>query len=141
MQEKDIYRNILQQKGLKVTEVRMNALKILDDAEIPMTDEEVFNGLRSMLSTVNLSTVYRTMEAFLKKGLIEKTTLLDDNKFRYEYKRVEHKHHLVCIGCNRMVAIEDCPIDDNYAKAMCSRQGFELTGHRLEIYGLCPDCK
>ncbi|NLM11623.1 MAG: transcriptional repressor [Clostridiaceae bacterium] len=141
MSEKDVYRNILAQKGLRVTDVRIKVLKILDDAEIPMTVEEVFTGLRSMLSSVNLSTVYRTMEAFIKNGLIIKTTLLDDNKSRYEYKRTEHKHHLVCAGCNRMVSIEDCPIDDKYAKAMCSKQGFELTGHRLEIYGLCPDCK
>ena len=72
LSEKDVYRNILAQKGLRVTDVRIKVLKILDDAEILMTVEEVFTGLRSMLSSVNLSTVYRTMEAFIKNGLIIK---------------------------------------------------------------------
>lgn len=141
MAEKDLYRNILSQKGLRNTTVRAKVLKILDNAESPMTVEEIFMSLRNMLSSANLSTVYRTMDTLLRSELIEKTTLLDDNKFRYEYKRMEHKHHLVCTGCNRMIPVEDCPVDDEYAKSMCSKQGFELTGHRLEIYGLCPDCK
>ncbi|HEY8422485.1 MAG TPA: Fur family transcriptional regulator [Thermoclostridium sp.] len=141
MPGKDDYRSILTQKGLRITNVRVKVLEILDDAETPMTVEEVFSILKNTVSSVNLSTVYRTMEALLKNGLIVKTTLLDYNKSLYEYKRVEHKHHLVCTGCNRMISIEDCPIDDEYAKLMCSKQGFELTGHKLEIYGLCPNCK
>lgn len=141
MSWENIYRNMLSQKGLKNTSVRVVVLKILDDSEIPMTVEEIFVSVRSLLSSVNLSTVYRTMETLLKNGLVEKTALLDENKARYEFRRVEHKHHLVCTGCNRMIPVEDCPVDDEYAKLMCNKQGFELTGHRLEIYGLCPGCQ
>lgn len=141
MSGEDIYRSMLAQKGLRVTDVRVKILGMLDDTDTPLTAEEIFTSLRNILPSVNLSTVYRTMEALLKNGLIVKTTLLDHNKSLYEYKRVEHKHHLVCTVCNRMISIEDCPIDDEYAKEMCNKQGFELTGHKLEIYGLCPDCK
>jgi len=141
LQENDVYRNLLTKKGLRITDVRVKVLEILDDAESPMTVEDVFTCLRNMMIPANLSTVYRTMDVLLKNGLIAKTTLLDCNKSMYEYKRVEHKHHLVCIACNRMISLEDCPINDEYAREMCRRQGFELTGHKLEIYGLCPKCK
>lgn len=135
------YRNILMQKGLRVTDVRVKVLEILDSADTPMTVEEVFDSLRVSFKSVNLSTVYRTMDVLSKNGLVVKSALFDCNKSMYEYKRVEHKHHLVCICCNRMISLEDCPIDDEYAREMCSRQGFELTGHKLEIYGLCPNCR
>lgn len=141
MDKKDIYSSILAQKGLRITAVRVKALKILDDAEVPITAEEMFTSLKNVLPSVNLSTVYRTMETLLKNGLVVKTTLLDDAKARYEFKRVEHQHHIVCICCNRMVPIENCPIDDEYAESMCRKEGFELTGHRFEIYGLCSNCK
>ncbi|AGC69553.1 Fe2+/Zn2+ uptake regulation protein Fur [Thermoclostridium stercorarium subsp. stercorarium DSM 8532] len=140
MAENNVYRKLLMQKGLRITNVRVKVLEILDGAETPMTVEEVFNLLRNMITSVNLSTVYRTMDVLLKNGLVEKTTLMDFNKSMYEYKRVEHKHHLVCTVCNRMISIEDCPIDE-YAREMCNKQGFELTGHKLEIYGICPNCK
>lgn len=89
MSWENIYRDMLSQKGLKNTAVRVVVLKILDDSEIPMTVEEIFVSVRSLLSSVNLSTVYRTMETLLKNGLVEKTALLDENKARYEFRRVE----------------------------------------------------
>lgn len=141
MHERNVYRGLLEQKGLRITDVRVKVLEILDNAESPMTVDDIYTSLRNGTFSVNLSTVYRTMDALLKSGLIARTTLMDSNKTLYEYKRVEHKHHLVCISCNRMISIEDCPINDEYAREMCSRQGFELTGHKLEIYGLCPKCK
>lgn len=135
-----IYRDMLAQKGLKNTRTRVMVLEILDHSPHPVTVDEIFIILRKMDPSVNLSTVYRTMDTLLKNAFINKTTLMDDRRARYELNRLEHRHHLVCVGCNRMIPVDGCPIDD-YARTLCIREGFEPTGHRLEIYGLCLNCK
>jgi len=134
------YREMLAGKGLKNTKNRVLILEILDHAPNPMTADEIFILLRRNEPSANLSTVYRTLDTLVKKGLILKATLMEDNRARYEYNRMEHRHHLVCISCNRMIPVTDCPIDE-YASALCSREGFEPAGHRLEIYGVCSGCK
>lgn len=141
LEGKDFYREVIRQKGLKNTEARIETLRLLNGAQSPMTVEEIFIRLKNVMPSVNISTVYRTVEALHKSELIIKTALLDDNKSRYEYKRKGHKHHLICTNCNLMVSLGQCPMDDDYTQSICKKEGFELTGHRLEIYGLCSDCK
>lgn len=138
--DKEIYRELLAQKGLKNTKTRTLVLDILGHAPHPMTVDEIFLILRKQDPSVNLSTVYRTLDTLLKKAFVIKTTLMDDSRARYEFNRMEHRHHLVCVNCNRMIPVDGCPIDE-YAKTLCLREGFEPTGHRLEIYGVCSNCK
>ncbi len=134
------YREMLTGKGLKNTKTRARVLEMLDHAPNPMTVDEIFLMLKKNEPSTNLSTVYRTVDTLVKKAFVIKTTLMEDSRSRYEYNRMEHKHHLVCVNCNRMIPVRGCPIDE-YARALCSREGFEPTGHRLEIYGVCSNCK
>lgn len=134
------YRNELNEKGMKFTRHRSMILTILDNAPNPLNVEEIFLKMKEQGSKVSLSTVYRTMETLAENNLVIKTAFMDDNRSRYEYNRMVHKHLLVCTGCSRTVPIEGCPVEE-YAALLCSRESFELTGHRLEIYGICPECK
>lgn len=136
----DRYREMLAEKGLKNTKTRGMVLQILDHATNPKTVDEIFLDMKREDTSVNLSTVYRTLETLYKKDFVVKTTLMDDNRARYEFNRKEHKHHLVCIRCNRVIPVMGCPIDE-FAKSLCSKEGFELAGHRLEIYGVCSRCR
>ena len=140
MMDAERYRRLLTQTGLKNTKARILVLHILDHASSPMAADEIFLCLKKIEPSANLSTVYRTLETLLKKEIVLKTTLMDDSKSRYEFNRREHKHHLVCICCNHVIPVMGCPIDE-YAKSLCSREGFEPAGHRLEIYGVCGRCK
>jgi len=133
------YRKELNEKGMKFTKHRSMILMILDNALNPLSAEEIFLKMKEEGSKVNLSTVYRTMEIMAENALVIKTAFMDDNLSRYEFNRMEHKHRLVCTGCSRMVSIDCCPVEE-YAASLCSRESFELTGHRLEIYGICPEC-
>jgi Fur family ferric uptake transcriptional regulator len=134
------YREMLVGKGLKNTKTRALVLEILDHAPNPMTVDEIFLLLKKNEPSINLSTVYRTVDTLVKKDFVVKATLMEDSRARYEYNRMEHKHLLVCVNCSRMIPVKGCPIDE-YARTLCSREGFEPTGHRLEIYGVCSDCK
>lgn len=134
------YREMLAVKGLKNTKTRVLVLEILDHAPNPMTVDEIFLLLKNNEPSINLSTVYRTVDTLVKKEFVIKATLMDNSRSRYEFNRMEHKHHLVCVSCNRMIPVKGCPIDE-YARTLCTREGFEPTGHRLEIYGVCSRCK
>jgi Fur family ferric uptake transcriptional regulator len=66
---------------------------------------------------------------------------MDNNKAKYEMiHENEHCHHLICIGCTKIVKIEDCPFKE-LEKTLHNRTDFDVTGHKLEVYGYCPDCK
>jgi Fe2+ or Zn2+ uptake regulation protein len=52
----------------------------------------------------------------------------------------EHHHHLLCERCHRVVEVQECGLDD-WVTAAAKRHGFVATEHRVEIVGLCADCR
>src|SRR5690554_2852225 len=131
---------MLAEKGLKNTSYRQFLLKLLEEAKVPLSVEELYLRIKKDKPKVSLSTVYRAMDTLSDKRLAKKTTLLDDGVARYEFNTKEHKHHLVCLGCSEIIAISDCPFTC-YKESIENETGFLVQGHKLELYGYCPVCK
>jgi len=134
------YKEILKREGIKNTKHRCSIIEILGKSDAPVTAEDIFIRLHESSKSICLSTVYRTLETLISKGLVSKTIISSDNRAVYELNTAEHKHHLVCVGCKRMVSIDGCPFNE-YEKEIQGKNGFDITGHKLEIYGFCPECR
>ncbi|TGE38391.1 transcriptional repressor [Desulfosporosinus fructosivorans] len=139
LEENTNYTEILKREGMKSTRHRNAILLLLEQSEHPITAEELYISLKGKTATINLSTVYRTLDTFASKNLVIKSTM-DDGKARYELNHHEHKHHLFCVGCHKVISIEDCPMGE-LQESLKKKIDFDVTGHKLEIYGYCHNCK
>ncbi len=119
------------EKGIKRTEQREQIFKMLLGAKKPMTAEEIFKATDG----ISLATVYRTLDTFLEKGVIEKISFENSDKRFFEVAGNAHRHYAVCLSCRHMEYIDLCPVHG------LNIDNFEITGHRLEIYGYCKDCR
>ncbi|HEX3027737.1 MAG TPA: transcriptional repressor [Clostridia bacterium] len=133
---KEVFNNL----GIKNTKPRNLIYDMLKQADMPVTAEQIYLKLKESGETINLSTIYRVLDYFISKGIALKSSISDENKALFELNRMEHKHHIVCIECKKMFAIADCPFED-YEKRIESSLGFDVKGHKLEIFGYCSQCK
>ncbi len=138
MSEISSYKQILIHDGLKNTKHRNSILNIIQKSVQPLTIEQIYLELINQEISINLSSVYRNLKILAEKGLIIKTSMTG-NKALFEFNNFEHKHHLICIKCNRIISIGECPFAE-YEKKLKEKCGFNITGHKLEIYGVCNDC-
>jgi Fe2+ or Zn2+ uptake regulation protein len=51
-----------------------------------------------------------------------------------------HHHHVVCSHCGRSRDIDDAGLR-RVVRDIARRTGFRIDDHRLELFGLCPDCQ
>ena len=51
-----------------------------------------------------------------------------------------HHHHLVCRRCGGAVEIAG-PAVEQWADDTARMHGYSEVSHRLEIFGVCPDCQ
>jgi len=135
-ENKELFSNI----GIKNTRQRNMIFDILKQDELPTTAEQIYLKLKEADTTISLSTVYRILDVFVSKGLAVKSNISEDNKAMFELNRMEHKHHLICVCCKKMMVVDNCPLEV-YEKSLAEKTHFEITGHKLEIFGLCPGCK
>ena len=135
----------LREYGLKNTPSRQAVLAILAHTEEPVTAEEVYRRILSAgegkpgaLRRVSLSTVYRTLATLAEKGLLLKSTG-PDGALSYQLRDSRHRHYLICTRCGSAVPISGCPLEA-LEQSLGKETGFSITGHNLELYGLCPRC-
>jgi len=138
MKTNDDCQHILKNEGLKNTKHRSSIINMIEKSEQPLTAEQIFLELKENNSSINLSTVYRILNVLTDKHILNKSDYED--KTLFEKNVNEHSHHFICSGCKKMFKISGCPLE-GYEKTIHDKLGFDITGHKLELYGLCKDCK
>ena len=131
------FTNFLKSKELKVTKGRIAILNVLFNNSNGVTAEVILDKCKEKGIDINLSTVYRGVETFEEKGIIEKFPQ-KDGTFAYGIKGEEHKHLLQCNVCHREVEVP-CPMKQIEAQVQ-KETGFTLTEHNLYMTGVCEEC-
>ncbi|MEA4998839.1 MAG: transcriptional repressor [Candidatus Limiplasma sp.] len=130
----------LKQSGLKNTRQRKAILDILASGNQPFAAEDVYLSLKQNQVDINLSTVYRSLETMREKNVVRKVSVAGDNRMLYELNLHTHQHYLVCVQCKKICPVGHCPLE-SFEKSVAQETNYTIMGHRLDIYGLCPDCQ
>lgn len=136
---KKFFNDILKKNNLKITKNRIAILEELEKRETPVTAEDVFISIsESSEEKYSLSSVYRALNHFCEKSIVKKTAEIDGTTY-FQLNNV-HTHSLICIKCKKIVPINHCPIKP-LIRSIEEKTDFLVTGHHLEIKGICKDCK
>ena len=82
---------------------------------------------------------HHTLKLLVDGGLICKV-VLEDGSARYRVNHGAHHHHLICVSCGATEDISRCGVDEVLDSVRLTT-GYEIVGHRTEVYGVCPDCR
>lgn len=124
--------------GIKRTKPRESMLTVLRNAEKPLSSIEIFTEIQKDIKTVALSTIYRSLELFVKKGTVTKFAIMNNEVAVYEFNRSQHNHYAVCLGCREIFPLKYCPLEKVLPEMV--DDGFNIKGHNLEVYGYCKEC-
>ena len=102
--------------------------------------EDLLARVREVDERIGQATVYRTMKLLTRCGLAQPRQF-GDGHTRYEPAFAhDHHDHLICTRCSRIVEFVD-PRIEKLQDAVADEHGFVVTSHKMELYGLCPECK
>ncbi len=129
--------------GVRYTKGRRLVVRALGRAGGPRSAAELHERLRP---GVPLSSLYRTLTVLAEAGVLARSH--DGNGVALfelaEWLRGHH-HHLVCVECGR---VEDVDVGDEHERtltgvvlAVAAAGDLELTGHRIDIEGVCGECR
>ncbi len=121
-------------KGLRITGQRKVIAEVLDAASDHPDVEELYARASAVDPRISLATVYRTVKLFEESGLLEKLEF-GDGRARYEDAERDHHDHLIDLASGEVIEFVDPEIEALQEK-IAARLGYELKGHRLELYGV-----
>ena len=130
-------RSALNVTGLRVTSQRALILEIIRRRHLDA--DEIYRQARAKQPRLSLSTVYRTLQVLKKLGLVEELHF-DEAHHHYEMKPSSEHHHLVCLGCGKVVEFK-CPLSPKMKEDIAREKGFEVTGVEIRMTGYCSRCR
>lgn len=138
----DKYVEILQSKRFRVTEQRLQILRVIaENSDKHLTNEEIHDLVKLVNSDIGLATVYRTTQLLAQLGILT-TLTIGDGKERYELKKEtggHTHHHLICSICGNVSEVEEDLLDDLEEKVE-RELGFKVMDHQLKFVGVCAEC-
>lgn len=123
---------------LRMTNQREIILKELRDSRQHLSADELYDRVKKVMPRISLATVYRNLEILSEAGMIAKLEISGRQK-RFDYDVEEHDH-IYCVLCHR---VDNLEIDRHSFRDVpkASDKGYAVTGYRLEVAGVCPECQ
>ncbi len=120
---------------MRMTSQRKQIFNLLSKTAQPKSAEMIYEELPD--HTMNLSTVYRTLDIFFVQGIISKSNM--NNTAYYYVKQKDHHHYMICLGCQKMYKM-DCHLGQ-FADQVAKEHHFKITHHDMTVYGYCEACQ
>lgn len=121
-------------KGLRMTEQRRIIAQVLQSSDDHPDVEELYARASHRDPKISIATVYRTVKLFEEAGILDKLEF-GDGRARYEDAEREHHDHLIDMTTGEVIEFVDPEIEALQEK-IANKLGFQLKGHRLELYGV-----
>ncbi|AFM42653.1 Fe2+/Zn2+ uptake regulation protein [Desulfosporosinus acidiphilus SJ4] len=126
----------LKDKGVRFTPQRQAILEFLLGTTSHPTADEIYHHVKAKFPGVSLGTIYNTLNMLKVHGHLLELSY-GDMSSRFDGNPQNH-YHIVCSKCGKVVDFHRPLID--IAQEAQEKSGFTILGHRLELYGICPEC-
>lgn len=120
--------------GLRMTGQRRVIAQVLEESADHPDVEELYARASAIDAGISLATVYRTVKLFEEAGILDKLEF-GDGRARYEDAERDHHDHLIDITSGEVIEFVDEEIEA-LQERIARKLGYELRGHRLELYGV-----
>ncbi len=136
----DKFKTLLKTNSLKYTKQREAVLKVLYNNQDHFSPEDLYLLVKKHYPQLNvgIATVYRTLNLLEENDMVTSISFGAQGK-KYEIATKPHHDHMICRSCNKIIEFEDDTIEKRQ-KAIARKHNFKLTGHLMQLYGICEEC-
>jgi len=135
------FERFLKSKGNKITKSRFDIIDMIASYGTHFEIEDLVRWISSQNKNIaSRSTIYRTVKLLQDFGAVREVIKLN-NRTIYEFVvGKQHHEHLICINCGKIIEFYKQEIE-TLQDQVCEEHGFTPVNHRLEIFGICSECK
>lgn len=128
----------LKHNDIRITPQRYAILEYLIESHAHPTADEIYQALVDRFPNMSVATVYNNLRLFTKIGFVQEMAYGDASS-RFDFASKPH-YHAICEECGKIVdtyypGLEDVEV------ATEQLTGFKIHEHRMELYGVCPECQ
>jgi Fur family ferric uptake transcriptional regulator len=137
--QKDLFKQ-LREQGFRLTPQREMVLSVMHEMDGFATAEQIYERVQAISSSVDISTIYRTLDLFQDFRVVASVDRGDGHR-RFKLWDVTGPHvHLVCRACGNVIGLDSERIR-SLVVYLKEHLGFEVDPEHLSVPGLCRACR
>jgi Fur family ferric uptake transcriptional regulator len=129
----------LKDHACKLTQARRSVLEVLFKEEKHLTSSEIIELVAEGNSKIGRASIFRALELFTDLGIIRPSNFEGQSPRYVVMEANGHHAHLVCNRCKQVIDLGDCRLE-GILEQVAKENQFKLSGHLLELYGMCKTC-
>ncbi len=129
----------LRSRGYRITPQRDLIIQAISHSPRHITAEEVALQLQEYTQTINIATIYRTLDLLWQEGFACRNDLSEG---KIVYATVQHGPHihLVCRKCNQVIDADSDALNTLNLELQ-EHYGFDPDLDHFSIFGVCSECQ
>ncbi len=124
-------------RGGRVTPQRRAIARLIDEAQMHVTAEEIYSQVSERLPGVSIPTVYATLELLEELGHVARVPT-SSGPALFDTRTDEH-HHMICRACGHVADLM-ASVDRERLVSAAGAHGFHAEQVQLVVQGLCDEC-
>jgi Fur family ferric uptake transcriptional regulator len=138
--EKINFKALVETDGSDRIQDRLNIVDAFLDSEEHVTIEQMYRLLRKKGYDYDAEFVRQCMNRMVDLGFAQKKRF-EGQPVRYEHRHLgRHHDHLICTKCGKIIEFSNDDME-RLQVAIAAEHGFHMLQHKMEIYGLCAECR
>lgn len=129
----------LKKLGYRLTPQRLMIMSAIENSNDHVSADEIYTQVVARYPSVNISTIYRTLELLEQLGLVTETDL-GGGRVRYHPADKGHHHHLICQECGATIDLDEAVLS-SLKDALLRKYNFIADLRHLGIFGRCVNCR
>ncbi len=125
--------------GCRITPQRIAILRVLSISKGHPSVEDIYEQVKEEFPTTSLATVYKNISMLKELGEVQELSFSAESS-RYDGNRPDPHPHLICTRCKKIID-PDLESLESVSAELVRETGFSITSHRLDFFGICPDCQ
>ena len=129
----------MQAAGHRMTPQRQAVLEVLAASDGHPTVDQIYERVRVDFPMTSRATVYKTISLAKEMGVVMELEFSKGSN-RYDGKRPYPHPHVICTKCKQVMDADDLEIT-NLKQQIIRKTGYRIVNHRIDFFGICPDCQ
>jgi Fur family peroxide stress response transcriptional regulator len=129
----------LREQEHRLTPQRIALLRLLAAGDGHPSASHLYDQLHAQFPTTSPATIYKTLSLLKNLGEVLELGFSDDDH-RYDGSKPYPHPHLICVRCRKIID-QEVSLAHGLVQQVARQSGYQITGHRLDFYGVCPDCR
>jgi len=134
------FRKKIKENGLKKSKQREEVVNIFIEQENHIDAESLYEKIKKKHPKIGHTTVYRTLKLLCDLEMAISHSFFNNMAF-FEpiIDNATHHDHFICTNCKEIQEFENEEIEKLQTQ-VAKENGFKMTRHILNIYGVCKKC-